>query len=52
MRGRSFARGASTPWNRVSGERGGGTRAQSLAMHSTGVMIRQRERRRDDFFTR
>jgi len=35
-RGRSLARGASTPWNRVSGYRGGGTCAQSLAMHSTG----------------
>jgi len=30
----------------------GSTSAQSLAMHSTGVMIRQRETRRDDFFTR
>ena len=52
MRGRSFARGARTPWNLVKGYRGGGTSAQSLAMHSTGVMIRQRETRRDDFFTR
>jgi hypothetical protein len=32
------ARGASTTWNLVSGYRGGSTSAQSLAMHSTGVM--------------
>jgi hypothetical protein len=38
-----LARGASTPWKRVSGYRGGGTSAQSRAMHSTGVMMRQRD---------
>ena len=32
--------------------RGKATSAQSLAMLSTGVMIRQRETRRDDIFTR
>jgi hypothetical protein len=52
MRGRSFARGARTPGNLVNGYRGGGTRAHSLARNEAGVMIRQRETRRDDFFTR
>jgi hypothetical protein len=52
MRGRSFARGASTPWKRVSGQHGGGMSAQSRARNEAGVMIRQREARRDDFFTR
>jgi hypothetical protein len=43
---------ANTPWKRDRGQRGGGTSAQSLAMNSTGVTVRQRETRRDDFFIR
>lgn len=41
-----MARGASAPWKLVSGYLGGGASAQSLAMHSMGVMIRHRGVRR------
>jgi hypothetical protein len=47
---RSVAFGASTPWNRILWNHGGGTIAQSLATRSSGSKITNRVPSRHGFF--